>query len=264
MSDEIVALDVKSRADINGTTDSKTYDIEDTHSDIWEDTHVHLLQSWKAQAFVHLWTQAASQYMFRRLYTVLSFPILIISTITGTIVYSENKMTKYAISALSLIMAILSSLQRQIRPSERAQEHATYVQKYNIIIRNINTTLSLPEDQRPDPGTFIQNVKEQLDTLANTQAEPPEFILYYFNRRFKVSVEKALYGDSLQELLQRDQMIVDTFQQDERPPLNRFKSFTMGVRQRMSAASQYLSPIATRQTRDSRQQMKISKIMPMP
>lgn len=247
--------------EVKHDNDNKSY--EETHSDMWEDTHIHLLQSWKAQAFVHLWTQAASQYLFRRLYTVLSFPILIISTVTGTIVYDNGRVTKYAISALSLIMAILSSLQRQIRPSERAQEHATFVQKYNIIIRNINTTLSLPEDQRPDPGAFIQAIKEQLDTLANTQPEPPEFILYYFNRRFKVSVEKALYGDSLQELLARDNMIIDTFNQNDKPPVSRFKSFTMGVRQRMSAASQYLSPIVTRPTRDSRQ-IKVSKIMPLP
>lgn len=173
--------------------------------------------------------QAASLYMFRRIYTLTSFPILIISTITGTIVYSDSRVTKYAISALSLMMAILSSLQRQIRPSERAQEHSLFVQKYNVIIRSINTTLSLPDDQRPCPNLFIQQVKEQLDSLANTQPEPPEFIIYYFNRRFRVSVEKALYGDSLHELLARDPLIMPT---EERPSAGRF----IGLRNRFSSA----------------------------
>jgi hypothetical protein len=174
---------------------------------LWEQTHVDLLLTWKGQAFVHLWTQAASMYLYRRLYTLFSFPILIISTITGTIVYADSRLTKYVISALSLIMAILSSLQRQIRPSERAAEHLAIVQKYNVIIRNINTTICLPEDQRPDPGIFIQNIKQQLDNIANSQPEPLEIVITFFNRRFKVSVEKALYGDSLQELLDRDNKI---------------------------------------------------------
>lgn len=184
-----------------GTSDEQ---LSDT---LWEQTHVELLQTWKGHAFVHLWMQAASMYLYRRLYTCFSFPILIISTITGTIVYAENRLTKYVISALSLIMAILSSLQRQIRPSERAAEHLSIVQKYNVIIRNINTTISLPEDQRPEPGIFIQNIKQQLDNLVNSQPEPLEIVITFFNRRFKVSVEKALYGDSLQELLERDHKI---------------------------------------------------------
>lgn len=239
---------------INITT-MKDGDVEvqtDMSSSVWEETHVHLLLSWKAQAFVHLWMQAASLYMFRRLYTFFSFPILIISTVTGTIVYSDSRITKYAISALSLIMAILSSLQRQIRPSERAQEHSVFVQKYTIIIRNINTTLSLPEDQRPDPGTFIQHCKEQLDTLANTQPEPSEFIIYYFNRRFKVSVEKALYGDSLQELLARDQFICEYMNQDDKLQSDTSKSYagTSAVRQRLSQPSIYSPNILSRPTRD--------------
>jgi hypothetical protein len=173
----------------------------------WLDTHVDLLNIWKGQAFVHLWTQAATMYIYRRVYTVLSFPILIISSVTGTIVYASERWIKYAISALSILTAILTSLQRQIRPSERAQEHLVIVQKYTVLIRNINMTLNLPEDQRPDPSTFIHQIKLELDALAGSQPDPIEIVMYWFNKRFHVSFEKALYGDSLREIIRRDHMI---------------------------------------------------------
>lgn len=173
----------------------------------WLPQHTNLLKSWKGQAFVHLWTQAATMYVYRRVYTILSFPILILSSISGTIVYASNSWVKYAISALSIFTAILASLQRQIRPSERAQEHLVVVQKYTVLIRNINMTIHLPDDQRPDPSTFINQIKLELDALASSQPDPLEIVLYWFNRRFRVSFEKALYGDSLREIIQRDHMI---------------------------------------------------------
>ncbi len=173
----------------------------------WLPTHMDLLTNWKGQAFVHLWTQAATMYVYRRIYTVLSFPILIFSSVSGTIVYSSHAWVKYAISALSIVTAILASLQRQIRPSERAQEHLSIVQKYTVLIRNINMTLNLPEDQRPDASTFIHQIKLEMDALASSQPDPLEIVLYWFNRRFRVSFEKALYGDSLREIIRRDHMI---------------------------------------------------------
>lgn len=182
----------------------------------WITTHVDLLMAWKGQAFVHLWTQAATMYVYRRIYTLLSFPILIISSVTGTIVYSNLPSIKYIISALSVLTAILTSLQRQVRPSERAQEHLAIVQKYSVLIRNINMTLNLPEDQRPDPATFIHQIKLELDALANSQPDPLELVIYWFNRRFHVSFEKALYGDSLREIIRRDHMITYAEKEAER------------------------------------------------
>ncbi len=182
----------------------------------WISTHVDLLATWKGQAFVHLWTQAATMYVYRRVYTFLSFPILIISSVTGTIVYSNVPSIKYIISALSVLTAILTSLQRQVRPSERAQEHLAIVQKYSVLIRNINMTLNLPEDQRPDPATFIHQIKLELDALANSQPDPLEVVIHWFNRRFHVSFEKALYGDSLREIIRRDHMITYAEKEAER------------------------------------------------
>jgi hypothetical protein len=174
---------------------------------IWLRTHSQLLKTWKGQAFVHLWTQAATMYVYRRIYTFLSFPILIFSSISGTIVYATSPWIKYTISALSILTAILASLQRQIRPSERAQEHLAIVQKYTVLIRGINMTLNLPESERPDPSTFIHQIKLELDTLASNQPDPLDFVIQWFNRRFNVSFEKALYGDSLQEIIHKDMMI---------------------------------------------------------
>lgn len=173
----------------------------------WLQTHVDLLMNWKGQAFVHLWTQAATMYVYRRIYSVLSFPILIISSVSGAIVYSSISWIKYMVSAFAILTAILTSLQRQIRPSERAQEHLSVVQKYTVLIRNINMTVNLPEDQRPDASTFIHQIKLELDALANSQPDPLEIVLSWFNMRFHVSFEKALYGDSLREIIRRDHMI---------------------------------------------------------
>jgi hypothetical protein len=117
---------------------------------------------------------------------------------------------------LSVFTAILTSLQRQVRPSERAQEHLACVQKYSVLIRNINMTLNLPEDQRPDPATFIHQIKLELDALANSQPDPLELVIYWFNRRFHVSFEKALYGDSLREIIRRDHMITYAEKEAER------------------------------------------------
>lgn len=181
----------------------------DTPPQKWPDEITTLLKTWKGQAFVHLWTQAATMYVYRRIYTVLSFPILIFSTLAGTIVYSSKPWIKYTISALSIFTAILASLQRQVRPSERAQEHLAVVQKYSVLIRSINMTINLPADQRPEASTFLNQIKLELDALASSQPDPLQIVIHWFNRRFHVSFEKALYGDSLQELIQKDQMVRD-------------------------------------------------------
>ena len=180
----------------------------------WTKEHEEILKEWKAKAFAYLWLQNNSCYHYLRTQNWLAYTVIVLSSVSSATIFSVTTsgeaqlvtigmvpvyIIQYVIGALSLLSAILTGVIRQLKPGEMYQQHASAAKKYHNLIRSIDACLSLTRNLRPNPALFIERAGAELDTLANTQLEPPLFVI----RRFETiygSLERVLYGEDVIEL----------------------------------------------------------------
>lgn len=181
-------------------------DTEDAHADsIWKKEHTELLTKWKAKLFVQMWLQEKSMYFYQDLNNLITYPVIIISSISSATLFSTNNVAvKYVIGALTLTTGILTAVSRQMRPAELYQQHAIATLRYQALIRTITTYLSLPPYMRAsDPKSFMNKVEMDISSLMENQVNPPPYIVKQFEKKYG-TIDKLIYGEEILELLRSD------------------------------------------------------------
>jgi hypothetical protein len=133
----------------------------------------------------------------------LCYPILIISTVcSATILSTEDIHVKIIVGILSLVNAILTAILRQMNPGATMQQHALISKRYNNLIRNIDTCLTLTEAMRPHPSVFIERIGVEIDNLADAKLEHPFLVIRMFEKQFG-ELDRLLFGSNVFELYKK-------------------------------------------------------------
>lgn len=178
----------------------------------WSEIHENILKEWKAKCFVNLWLQDASAYYYSKVYNWLSFPVIIISSVSSAALFSsENQIAKYFIGGMAMVAGILTSISRQTKPGELYQQHMLITRRYHNLIRSIDTCLSLPNSMRTEPMIFIEKIGSEIDILMDTQLDAPHHVIQSFERIYG-PIERLLYGQDIVELLKLEIQTSTLFQ----------------------------------------------------
>ncbi len=173
----------------------------------WRDSDVEMLRKWKSQCFVHMWLQSGSCYLYRLVYNILSFPIIILSTVTSGTLFASNTFEgtkiKYVAASGALVSAVLAALIRQLEPVEKAEQYSMTTSRYHNIIRDLDSCLAMRDDLRDPAKTFIDRVRTEMNAISTIEPTPSIFVVAAFRRRFG-DVETALYGEDILEIVLRD------------------------------------------------------------
>lgn len=171
----------------------------------WLPQHEKILKSWKAKCFVNMWLQNKSRYYYSFIQNLLTYPIIIITSCSGAVLFSYQYITiNYVVSILSLISGILMAVMRQMKPEELEHEFSLTTRKYQTLIRKIDTILDVsPEMRKITPETCIERVTYEMDLIINSQLYPPAKIVKDFEKTFG-NIHEILYGQDIIELLKRD------------------------------------------------------------
>jgi hypothetical protein len=172
---------------------------------MWQESHEHMLREWKAKSFINLWLQEMSSYYYARVHDILTFPVIVFSSLSSAALFSrsESELIKYMVSGLTILTGILTVVTRQMRPGELYQEYSIIAKRYKALIRTIDTCLDLPVEMRAPPEAFTEKIKTEMNTLSSAQLSPPLFILRMFEKKFG-SLEQKMFGEDIVEILQQD------------------------------------------------------------
>jgi hypothetical protein len=182
--------------------DMKTEELKllDTGKD-WNKIHEEILKEWKAKCFVNLWLQNGSAYYYTKMYNYLSYPVIAISSVVSAALFStNNEYVKFGIGLLTLASGVLTAITRQMKPGELNQQHASIAKRYENIIRAMDTCLSLTQDMRPTPASFLEKMGNEIDILEAHQIDPPLSVVKKFENQY-CPLHRALYGEDLIELM---------------------------------------------------------------
>ena len=173
-------------------------------SDNWTTEHEKILKEWKAKAFINLWLQNKSAYHYAFIHNILSYPIIILSSVSSATIFStDNIIIKYAVGSVSIVTGVLTALTRQLKPGELYQQYSQTSKKYQLLLRNIDTCLDLPQDMRPKPEVFIEKVGTDIDTLSTTQLYPPISVIKQFEKKYN-KLDLLMFGEDIAELMKQD------------------------------------------------------------
>ena len=154
----------------------------------WSEAVLDRLRDWErraaAAAEVHFQT---AEYL-SRWNVFLGIPVVALSAIVGTATFATlshhvNVGIRVAAGALSVVAAVLASVQTFLRFGARSEQHRVAAERWSAIRREIEKALVLPAELLGDPKQLLDGVDARMDEAAEKSPAMPD-------RRWKRSLAK--------------------------------------------------------------------------
>lgn len=159
----------------------------------WTDGIDKLLSTWADNALCYKWLHEKATYKYSKINFGFSIPIIILSTISGTLSvglsgYVPTAYQLYGqagIGALNIFAGILTTLQNFFRPSNLSEAHRITALGWSKLYRNISNELRMQPNFRKEPNLFYKQARTEFDRLLETQPVIPTDIIKKFKNKFK-------------------------------------------------------------------------------
>ena len=150
----------------------------------WTQSLEILVAEWADKAACYRWMhdKAASRYGRSNLW--MTFPVILLSTITGTASFGINgllpddpKYAKYAgavIGVVSLVTALIQTISNTLRYAQQSEGHRVAGISWGKFQRFISIELSLHPDERMDAISFLKMARIELDRLIEQSPVIPD------------------------------------------------------------------------------------------
>lgn len=181
----------------------KLYELE------WTKEHETILVDWADKAMCYRWLHAQANNKYSSLARWFTIPVIIISTVTGTANFAQDRVpTDYVqyfvmiVGTLNIIAGIISTIQQFLKISELNESHRVSGIAWDKFYRNIKIELAKNPKERVPVGQIIKLCKEEFDRLMETSPSIQRDIITQFNKTFKdnksfASIKKPEICDEL-------------------------------------------------------------------
>jgi hypothetical protein len=159
--------------------DTKAPAGDDTLASPWTQPVLNLLRDWanRAAASSETHYQAASRLSRRNVQ--FGVPVVALTSLVGTSVFATLQQNvdlsiRITVGALSVVAAVLASLQTFLRFSERAEKHRAAAEAWAAVRREIMEMIALHPtypDSRGDPKHYLDELRRRMDEIS---AQSPE------------------------------------------------------------------------------------------
>jgi len=168
----------------------------------WCQEQEYLLQVWAEKASGWAWLHDNSARFFRHQSNLYVYPSIIINTMAGGIGFiSTNKnlidYLPYVIAVMNLGSAMLSSFQKFLRSTEKAEAHYLYSKIFSSFTRKITLELSLHPKDRKSCKEFCMICKDEYDKAVTDCPAVPTHIIDKFKVIFKDERNKPEIANGL-------------------------------------------------------------------
>ena len=159
---------------------------------IWHRQHDIILKEWAEICSSYRWLHYNSYRYYRRNNTLLTIPVIMISTIAGSLSFAQSGITEQykeyistAIGCVNMIATVISSVAQYLRSSELAENHRLSSLSFGKLARTIKAELALPIQGRTFDGkTFVKVCKIEIDRLLEQSNVISKSILENFETKF--------------------------------------------------------------------------------
>lgn len=156
----------------------------------WTGAHERLVKNWGEHASVYRLLHARSHERYRKFSTATAVPIIVLSTVVGTLsigsqsLFKEDHQTEagVAVGILSLISSVLGTLSSYLKFAERSEGHKNAEVQYSKLSRHIAAELAMARDQRTSVQAFLKMCRRDTDALLETSPLIDQSIILEYKR----------------------------------------------------------------------------------
>ena len=165
----------------------------------WCPNQEKLLVGWAEKAAGYRWLHNYSRMFYKKQNDWLSYPCIIISSITGVggfAVLSPNDQTmsdskkqqiiavQYFFAFLNVLAGILTSVSKFNNSTKMMETHSAMCVQWSKFYRNIEMELSLETDHRGEVNEFVAKCRQEYDRLLDDSPDIPSNSIDAFNMTF--------------------------------------------------------------------------------
>jgi hypothetical protein len=137
-----------------------------------------LISDWRAQACSNQDLHARAAKHYRKMHYWLGIPVVVISSAVGSVAFASlheqgNDRIRLAAGIISMVAAILASLQTFLGFGERAEKHRAVGIGYERVRQEIEEIQGLPVHLRGNVKERLDVLREKMDALADDSPEVP-------------------------------------------------------------------------------------------
>ena len=165
--------------------------MEDINNDVsWHSQLERVISDEGERCLCFSWLHGKSQKMFSKLNTMISIPVIIMSTIAGsasigsTNLFSNATLAGVSIGAVSLMVGVLNTISSYFGWAKRSEAHRIAAVTYEKVYRFILIELAMPREERMVARDMLKVVRDQCDRLQETSPQIPDQIISEFKKRF--------------------------------------------------------------------------------
>ena len=160
----------------------------------WSVDHENILVEWADKAMCYRWLHGKANASFSRKNTWYTIPVIVISTLTGTANFAQDRVPQthqglfvMIVGAFNILAGIITTIQQFFKITQLNEAHRVSSIAWDKFYRNIKTELAKHPSERLPVIQFLKMCKEEFDRLMETSPVIPEDIISLFNTQFSNS-----------------------------------------------------------------------------
>jgi hypothetical protein len=158
----------------------------------WTPEHEGILIEWADKAMCYRWLHSKANAMYSRLNAWYTIPVIVISTLTGTANFAQERVPLayqsyfvMIVGAFNITAGIITTIQQFLKITQLNEAHRVSSVAWDKFYRNIKIELAKHPSERIDVRHMIKMSKEEFDRLMETSPNIPETIIVEFKTNFK-------------------------------------------------------------------------------
>ena len=162
----------------------------------WKAEEENLLKQWADKAQCYQWMHSRSNNIYSIKNALFTIPVIIISTITGTANFAQDRFNEeiknyvvIGIGTLSIIAGIITTVSQFLKIAELNEGHRVASLSWGKFYRNIKTELTRHPLDRMSPLDLIKISRDEYDRLVELAPFIPIKVIKEFNCKFKKNVD---------------------------------------------------------------------------
>lgn len=188
----------------------KIFDME------WSKEHEKILIDWADKAMCYRWMHSYANRKFSQLSRMFTIPVIIISTVTGTANFAQERVPNNYVSyfvmivgTFNIIAGIITTIQQFLKINELNESHRVSSIAWDKFYRNVKMELAKKPEERIPVGQMLKFSKEEYDRLMETSPILQEKVINKFKQTFKNNTNfiKVKKPEICDELISTDDFI---------------------------------------------------------
>jgi hypothetical protein len=160
----------------------------------WTTDHEIIFIEWADKAMCYRWLHSRANSMFSRLNSWYTIPVIIISTLTGTANFAQERVPiqyqpyfTMIVGGFNILAGIVTTIQQFLKITQLNEAHRVASIAWDKFYRNVKIELAKHPNERMDVTQMIKIYKEEYDRLMETSPNIPDKIIRIFKKEFQES-----------------------------------------------------------------------------